>query len=209
MTAPEENPTDEELADLMNDSETTGQAEDADAGVEVGIPPEIDGEDSEFSSDEETFSMDDFDSTLSASQAVDLSGSSDSPPAGVEESESEGSDFPEPATAAQLPESAKPDAKSVSVHANGGGEVSEFRKTLANLARQLEVDKLAFLHKSLREGGEPLPSLEEIADDIQGKKPMFPQGDCDRYSTRPTSRLDGWISGLSFGANRRAKKFSK
>ncbi|NDH27596.1 MAG: hypothetical protein EBY35_15535, partial [Rhodobacteraceae bacterium] len=32
---------------------------------------------------------------------------------------------------------------------NGAGDVSEFRKSLANLSRQLEIDKLAFLHKTL------------------------------------------------------------
>ena len=87
--------------------------------------------------------------------------------------------------------------------------MAEFRKTLANLSRQLEIDRLAFLHKSLEDRGEALPTLDQIAGDIHGIKPMSPDGDCDYYGKRPAARLEGWISGLSFGANRRAKKFSK
>jgi hypothetical protein len=34
-------------------------------------------------------------------------------------------------------------------------------------------------------------------------------GDHDLYSKRPIARLQGWISGLSFGFARRAKKFSR
>ena len=37
---------------------------------------------------------------------------------------------------------------------NGLGGVAEFRKTLANLSRQLEIDRLAFLHKSLEDRGD-------------------------------------------------------
>ena len=59
---------------------------------------------------------------------------------------------------------------------NGLGGVAEFRKTLANLSEKLEIDRLAFLHKSLEDRGEALPTLEQIAGDIHGIKPMSPTG---------------------------------
>ena len=92
---------------------------------------------------------------------------------------------------------------------NGDGDVAQFRQTLASLPRQLELDRLAFLHKSLQDSGESLPSLDEIASDISGEKLLKPTGDCDLFGKRPTARLDGWRSGLSFGVSKRAKKFSK
>ena len=59
------------------------------------------------------------------------------------------------------------------------------------------------------ESGKDIASLRDIASDIQGNSPMFPPGDCDVYDSRPSSRLDGWVTGLSFGSNKRAKKFHK
>ncbi len=87
------------------------------------------------------------------------------------------------------------------------GEVAEFRKTLSDLSRQLEIDRLTFLHKRLRKGGKSVPDLASIASDIRGEKPIHPIGDQDLYSKRPFSRLQGWIVGLSFGIGRRAKRF--
>ena len=81
---------------------------------------------------------------------------------------------------------------------NGVGGVAEFRKTLSNLSRQLEIDRLAFLHQSMKDCGEKLPTLSQIAADIQGTKPLAAKGDCDQYGGRPTARLEGWVSGLSF-----------
>ena len=63
MTIPEENPTDDELASLMNDSENLNASEEGTAGVEAGIPPEVVSKDG-AASDEETFSMDDFDEEM-------------------------------------------------------------------------------------------------------------------------------------------------
>ena len=54
-----------------------------------------------------------------------------------------------------------------------------------------------------------LSSSAQIASDITGKKLLKPMGDCDQFGKRPSARLEGWVSGLSFGANKRAKKFSK
>ena len=61
----------------------------------------------------------------------------------------------------------------------------------------------------MKDRGKKVPSLSQIAADIQGNKAFGAQGDCDQYGNRPSARLDGWVSGLSFGTNRRAKKFSK
>jgi len=94
-------------------------------------------------------------------------------------------------------------------HHNGNGEVAQFRQTLANLSQQLEIDRLTFLHKKMESQGTQLPSLNEIASDITGDKLLTEDGDCDLYSQRPKARMAGWISGLSFGVNKRAKKFSK
>jgi len=87
------------------------------------------------------------------------------------------------------------------------GEVAEFRKTLSDLSRQLEIDRLTFLHNRLRMGGKSVPDLASIASDIRGEEPIHPIGDHDIYSKRPFSRLQGWIVGLSFGIGRRAKRF--
>lgn len=92
---------------------------------------------------------------------------------------------------------------------NGNGEVAQFRQTLANLSQQLEIDRLTFLHKKMESQGTQLPSLNEIASDITGDKLLTEDSDCDLYSQRPKARMAGWISGLSFGVNKRAKKFSK
>jgi len=92
---------------------------------------------------------------------------------------------------------------------NGNGDVAQFRQTLAGLSEQLEIDRLAFLHKKVENHGVNLPTLNEIASDISGEKIINHVGDCDLYSQRPKARLEGWMSGLSFGISKRAKKFSK
>jgi hypothetical protein len=207
MTLPEENPTDDELADLMSENEGVEETNDSDAGVEVGIPPSVEGDDSEVSAEEEKFSMDDFDSELAPTSSVpeepeDVSSEVKETAPVVEES------VPDSIQEDESPSMPNSDSSKVS-HVNGDGDVTEFRKSLANLSRQLEIDKLALLHEAVSDSGEKVPSLDQIADDIQGRKSLFPEGDCDQYSKRPAARLDGWISGLSFGNNRRAKKFSK
>ena len=208
MTIPEENPTDDELADLMNDREVSDVSDEAAAGVEAGIPPEVPSEDGPFS-EEETFSMDDFDEEMSTSAPhTGAEPESNIPDFKTTDQEEvvAASDLPGVDNSGEIVASPSPSFKE---EENGAGDVSEFRKSLANLSRQLEIDKLAFLHKTLSENGETLPSLGQIADDIHGNSSLFPDGDLDNYSHRPAARLEGWISGLSFGVSRRAKKFSK
>ncbi|MDG1139401.1 MAG: hypothetical protein P8N49_07775 [Opitutales bacterium] len=209
MTIPEENPTDDELAGLMNDSENSNLSDEETAGVERGIPPEVASKE-EAMSEEETFSMDDFDEEMTTASSGIKSAQKVDPP--IEAQQEKVTDV---SSAEALPrvdsveDSVLESPPSSTTAQNGSGDVSEFRKSLSNLSRQLEIDKLAYLHKSLSEKGGNLPSLDHIADDIHGSSSLSPDGDLDSYSHRPAARLEGWISGLSFGSNRRAKKFSK
>ena len=204
MDTSSEDLNDQELADLMADPEVEDAGEDfgEEGGgiVEGGIPPEI-SNDPVVDSSEETLSIDDFEESESESNEPSQNQeNSVAPDSSVDAS------VAEPVVSAQ-PE---PEVTNGSVpHAHDEGDVAQFRKSLANLSRQLELDRLALLHKKLSGNGEKLPTLGQIADDISGAKPLTPNGDCDQYGKRSTARLDGWLSGLSFGANRRAKKFPK
>ena len=102
-----------------------------------------------------------------------------------------------------------PSLEENTVGLNGNGDVAQFRQTLASLSEQLEIDRLAFLHKNMEDHGVKVPSLNEIASDISGERMINSIGDTDLYSQRPKARMEGWISGLSFGISKRAKKFSK
>ena len=207
MDTPPEDTTDEQLADLIADPDTTDQSdanEDVSAGsVEVGIPPQLNQEGDGVDSSEESFSINDFDEDFHAdkppSQDVEKEASVDLPDEEVENADST-EDHQSPII--------ENNNKTNSSH-NGDGDVAQFRQTLASLSRQLELDRLAFLHKSLQDSGEQLPSLNEIASDITGKRLIKPSGDLDQYGKRPAARLEGWLSGLSFGVSKRAKKFSK
>jgi len=147
---------------------------------------------------EEKFSLDDFDSTAPSEVRVEERESPN--PLTVEDlGDGDVPPLQQPTSVKREvinPGSAAPD-----------GEVAEFRKTLSDLSRQLEIDRLTFLHNRLREGGKSVPDLASIASDIRGDQPIHPIGDRDIYSKRPFSRLQGWIVGLSFGIGRRAKRF--
>ena len=207
MDTPPEDTTDEQLADLIADPDTVDQSnaiEDISAGsVEVGIPPQLNQEGDGVDSSEESFSINDFDEDFHAdnppNQDVEKEDSVD---LSVEEAEI--ADSSEVQQNPIIENNNKPNSSQ-----NGDGDVAQFRQTLASLSRQLELDRLAFLHKSLQDSGEQLPSLNEIASDITGKRLIKPSGDLDQYGKRPAARLEGWLSGLSFGVSKRAKKFSK
>jgi len=207
VDTPPEDTTDEQLADLIADPDTTDQSdanEDVSAGsVEVGIPPQLNQEGDGVDSSEESFSINDFDEDFHAdkppSQDVEKEASVDLP-----DEEVENADSTEDHQSPIIENNNKHNSSQ-----NGDGDVAQFRQTLASLSRQLELDRLAFLHKSLQDSGEQLPSLNEIASDITGKRLIKPSGDLDQYGKRPAARLEGWLSGLSFGVSKRAKKFSK
>ena len=203
-TPPEEN-TDQELADLMADpnieEHSEVSADSAEGSVEVGIPPVLKEENPEVDSTEESFTINDFEEDFHS----DSTPTTDGPE--IQESSSL-NDVSSPVSDSEQEVEVVPQKNSVSKE-NGDGDVATFRQSLSNLSRQLEIDRLAFLHKRLEEQGEQLPSLREIASDISGEKMIKPIGDCDLFSKRPTARLDGWISGFSFGVNKRSKKFSK
>jgi hypothetical protein len=195
---------DQELADLMAEPEVEDAEEDfgkeGGGGVEGGIPPEI-SNDTLINSSEEALSIDDFEDTesISDSSEEEVSSAEQPLPPQVES--------PLPLQGQPEPDPTNGNGSSPTAHDDG--DVAQFRKSLANLSRQLELDRLALLHQTLSGNGEKLPTLGQIADDISGSKSLTPNGDCDQFGNRSTARLDGWLSGLSFGANRRAKKFPK
>ena len=193
----QEDPTsnsDEELADIMADPEVAEAddlgADTSSATVEGIIPPAVEDEDG-VESEEEPFSMDDFEESFAAEGDN-----------GQDSAESEKLE-PEAAHSYDLPEG------SVAAAPAEEGEVADFRRSLANLAVQAELDRIAFLRDGLAKRGDPVPTLEEIAADVKGDKLLQPEGDCDLYGRRPNARLEGWQVGLAFGVPRRAKRFSK
>ena len=192
MSSTPDNPTDEELSEIIDDSESMDQSNIDEGGlVEAGIRPSVAEETEEPVSDDESFSIDDFDD------------------ADVQEpiKENVREDLPSNEPIVEEPEQKA--ASPVPPVTNGNGTVAQFRESLSDLSRQLEIDKLTFLHNKMVESGKDIASLSDIASDIRGDSPMFPPGDCDVYDSRPSSRLDGWVTGLSFGSNKRAKKFHK
>ena len=199
---------DKELADLMADPEMEDEEEvinDDDIGgfVECGIPPEIQ-DDPIVDSSEQAFSAEDFASLESESPQVSQVDSPGEVSGVAEESQpvAQGQEDA-PVVVADSP------SKDSSPNGHEEGDVAQFRKSLAGLSRQLELDRLTLLHKTLSGNGKNLPTLGQIADDISGNRPLTPDGDCDEYGKRSSARLEGWGSGLSFGTNRRAKKFPK
>jgi hypothetical protein len=196
--------TDEALASsISDDGRLSSDAFDADEEgiVEAGIPPPAPDSVEGDALNEEAFSVDDFDADLSVNDSAEPT-----EPSGINEAANS------PASQSDRPfnpevTSVEPVEKQVASSPNG--QVAEFRKTLSALSRQLEVDRLTFLYQQLQADGNELPSLERIASDIRGDDTLHALGDHDMYSKRPLSRLQGWISGLSFGLCRRAKKFSR
>ena len=207
MSDSPDEPSDDELSELIDDEDNSADSvsDELEGMVEAGIPPEVDGE-SEIDASEEKFSLDDFDSADVVENPIEeqIAPVAKAVAVDVTAEEDEAEEVPDPED-----EEAEEDSVEEASEANGTGGVSEFRKTLSNLSRQLEIDRLAFLHQAMKDRGEKVPSLSQIAADIQGTKPMAPRGDSDQYGGRATARLEGWVSGLSFGAKRRAKKFSK
>ncbi len=185
--------SDEEIADLMADPEVVesgGETTDDDeGGVEGIIPPTVDSEEG-VESEEEPFSMDDFEEGFSdGDNGHDV--------------DAEEPEHSEPEPVYDVP------SETVPAVSADEGDVAKFRRTLANLAVQAELDRIAFLRENLAKNGDPVPSLEEIAADVKGEKLLFPEGDCDLYGRRPNTRLEGWKIGLAFGVPRRAKRFTK
>ena len=196
--------TDEALASsISDDGRLSSEAFDADEEgiVEAGIPPQAPDSVEGDQLSEEAFSVDDFDADLSIDDSVDSTEPNDLNLAA--ESSSEKNDRIGNSERLAVESSEKKNDPS------SNGQVAEFRKTLSALSRQLEVDRLTFLYQQLQADGNELPSLERIASDIKGEATLHALGDHDLYSKRPLARLQGWISSLSFGLGRRAKKFSR
>ena len=184
MESPQTDPSDEELSEII-DADAPDAAVDSDDGiVEAGVPPPLNSESEESDPNDEKFGLDDFEESNKPS---------------VEDEHSKNENIAE-----------RSPVNSESLNQNSAnGSVAEFRETLSDLSRQIELDRITFLHQKALESGKQVVSLDDIASDINGSSLLFPKGDCDIYDDRPSSRLEGWVVGLSFGANRRAKKFSK
>ena len=200
MNSNAEQISDEDLASTISDDGRLSSEvrEPSDQGlVEAGIPPEIKDSSTNADLEEEPFSVNDFDEDIEGANPV--SAESESLP-----DQSEESAIPQAVSSTSSLDVDKSENESLPA-----GQVSEFRKTLSALSRQLEVDRLTFLYQKLHADGNELPSLDKIASDIRGDSTLHPMGDHDLYSKRPLARLQGWISGLSFGVGRRAKKFSR
>ena len=163
MDTSSEDLNDQELADLMADPEVEDAEENfgGEGGgiVEGGIPPEI-SNDPVADSSEETLSIDDFEEPESNESTQDQENS-------VALDSSDEASVSEPVVFAPEPEVTNGSVP----HAHDEGDAAQFRKSLANLSRQLELDRLALLHKKLSGNGEKLPTLGQIADDISGAKP--------------------------------------
>jgi len=200
MNSNAEQISDEDLASTISDDGRLSSEvrEPSDQGlVEAGIPPEIKDSSTNADLEEEPFSVNDFDEDIEGANPV--STASEPLP-----DQSEESAIPQAVSSTSSLDVDKSENESLPA-----GQVSEFRKTLSALSRQLEVDRLTFLYQKLHADGNELPSLDKIASDIRGDSTLHPMGDHDLYSKRPLARLQGWISGLSFGVGRRAKKFSR
>jgi hypothetical protein len=194
--------SDEALASRISDDgrlSSDAFSGDEDGIVEAGIPPETNGSSAEEELNEEAFSVDDFDSDMSIAEVSNPKEDTSGMDAVTENTVIDDSLHPETnSTPIVKQEETIP-----------AGQVTEFRQTLSALSRQLEIDRLTFLYQQLQSRGNELPSLDSIASDIKGEASLHPMGDQDLYSKRPLARLQGWISGLSFGVGRRAKKFSR
>ena len=117
--------------------------------------------------------------------------------------ETESSDEPAPAPAPAVI------APTGSTDPASSEEEQDFRSKVGGLAATDDVELIIALRRKLVQRGESPPSLADVAADVNGSQLVSPEGDCDFYSTSPSSRAQGWVSGLSFGAQRRAKRFAK
>ena len=194
--------TDDALASSISDDGRQSSASDTtddDGIVEAGIPASSQDPDSEEF--EEPFSIDDFETDMSLDED-----------SGGNETAIEPMQVPNVEVPLETASSTVRSAPSILKDTSNvlpTGQFAEFSKTLSARSRQLEVDRLTFLYQQLQANGSSLPPLDSIASDIRGDSPLHPLGDKDIYSKRPLARLQGWISGLSFGVGRRAKKFSR
>ena len=188
--------SDQSLADSISESDGLDLDDlnsDNQGVVEAGIPPDLESEESNIHAEDEAFGMDDFTEAFAGQTEPDESDSSEEIPA--------------------VEESVSPTKSSFSSENSGkdliDGDVAQFRKTLKDLSQQLEIDRLAFLYGKMKDEGCELPGLDKISADIKGEQNLHPIGDRDSYSKTPFARLQGWISGFSFGISRRAKKFDQ
>ena len=122
MSSNPDNNLDDELSNIIDDSEGDSVDQLKEGIVEAGIPPEI--ADSSTDSVDESFSIDDFESELQVSDKSDQNGHS------VQES-----------SEIEAPTISELESHSTVIRNLG---VSEFRESLSELSRQVELDRLTF-----------------------------------------------------------------
>ena len=88
-------------------------------------------------------------------------------------------------------------------------EEQDFRLQVSDLAASDDVERIIYLHRALTHRGSPVPALTDIAADVTGTRLVSPVGNSDFYDSRPGGRAQGWVTGLAFGSQRRAKRFAK
>jgi hypothetical protein len=96
-----------------------------------------------------------------------------------------------------------------SVDPSSPEDEKEFRAQVSGLAQKEDVDRIIFLRRALVKGGLAAPPLTVVAADVAGTRLISPMGDCDSYGSRPGGRAQGWVTGLAFGSQRRAKNFGE
>ena len=164
---------------------------------------DTDGQEVEDQSDEEpTSSIPE--SAVTEGEDVDVSDPALADIMADDEPEEESADSTESA-----PVSAPVAAPEASADPASADEEQSFRTQVADLAATEDVERIIFLRRAIVERGASVPSLADVAADVTGAQLVTPEGDCDFYGSRPGSRAQGWVSGLSFGSPRRAKRFAK
>ena len=88
-------------------------------------------------------------------------------------------------------------------------EVESFRAQVCDLVASDDVERIIHLHHALTQKGSAVPALADIAADVTGARLVSPVGNLDFYASRPAGRAQGWVTGLAFGSQRRAKRFAK
>lgn len=164
---------------------------------------DTDGQEVEAESDEEpTSSIPE--SAVAEGEDVDVS---DPALADIMADDEPGEESADPTESA--PVSAPVAAPEESADPASADEEQSFRTQVTGVAAAEDVERIIFLRRAIVERGANVPSLADIAADVTGTQLVAPEGVCDSYGSRPGGRAQGWVSGLSFGSSRRAKRFAK
>jgi hypothetical protein len=195
--------SDEALASSISDDgrlSSDGFDSDEEGIVEVGIPPQA-GSIEDVELEEEPFILDDFDSVKSVDADPDsvaaASPANDNSSIDVKDAHSSNSDKPSDFgqtlhNQVNISAGSIIDSEATSSPPNENPVIDGQDKTNSPTFRSTDSDQP--------------PHTQANGQVAEFRKTLWDQ---DLYSKRPLARLQGWISGLSFGVGRRAKKFSR